>query len=279
MRVGGDLLEKMALAGPARSQLHRVVVVLDEGDHAQQHHIPGAWCKRLGLQADTAQQERLPLLEAEGRAPAGHGVQGIAFGELDLAQRLDAEGPAVLLLGDARVVVQVQFGIEAAGQHPLVGVDQGIVDADLLQPQAWQFRHEAIVLRVQLGGHQVDQLDPALLLGARLEQFLLTGAHRAAGELALHDLQTLLNLRLIGAGAVAPEQELAHIGRHRILALEPAHQVLADEEAVEGLGGKFVECVELHGSIPPKGAGPSRPGLGGGTPPSTPITKGSLATT
>jgi hypothetical protein len=51
---------------------------------------------------------------------------------------------------------------------------------------------------------------------------------------------------LVGAGAVAPEQELADVGRHRILALEAAHQVLADDEAVEGPGGDLVERVELH---------------------------------
>jgi hypothetical protein len=253
VRVGGDLLEQVALTGSARPQFHRVVVVLDEGDHAQQHHVAGARRQVLRFKADTAQQKRLPLLEAERGAPAGHGLQGIAFGELDLAQRLDAEGPPVLLLGDARVITQVHLGIEAAGKHPLVGVDQGIVDADILEPQARQFRHEAIVLGIQARGDQVDQLHPALLLGAGLEQLLLPGAHRAAGELALHDVQTLLDLRLVGAGAVAPEQKLAHIGRHRILALEPAYQVLADDEAVEGLGGELVECVELHGSISPDG--------------------------
>src|ERR1700730_967480 len=34
MRVGGYLLEQMALAGPARPQLHHVVVALDKRNHA-----------------------------------------------------------------------------------------------------------------------------------------------------------------------------------------------------------------------------------------------------
>lgn len=81
------------------------------------------------------------------------------------------------------------------------------------------------------------------------------GAHRAAFELALDDLQALLDLALVGAGAIAPEQELADVGGHRILALETAHQILADDEAVECLGGDLVECVELHGSISTDGHG------------------------
>jgi hypothetical protein len=46
--VGGDLLEKMALAGAAGAQLHQVEVALHKRCHAQQHHhlaplIKGGW--------------------------------------------------------------------------------------------------------------------------------------------------------------------------------------------------------------------------------------------
>jgi hypothetical protein len=51
MCVRGYLLEEMAFAGPARPQLHHVVVPLDERDHAQQGHIAGARGQRGRLEA------------------------------------------------------------------------------------------------------------------------------------------------------------------------------------------------------------------------------------
>ena len=38
VRVGGDLLKQVALAGSSRPELHQVVVPLDERNHAQQCH-------------------------------------------------------------------------------------------------------------------------------------------------------------------------------------------------------------------------------------------------
>ena len=55
-----------------------------------------------------------------------------------------------------------------------------------------------------------------------LEQLLLAGAHGPLAHLALDDLQPLGDLLLVGAGAVAAEQELADVGRHGVLALELA---------------------------------------------------------
>ena len=89
-----------------------------------------------------------------------------------------------------------------------------------------------------------------LLAGAGLEQLLLAGADRPVPQLPLDDLQALGDLLLVGAGAVAAEQELADVGRHRVLALELAGEVLADDEARERLGGDPVEAVELHHRSP-----------------------------
>ena len=63
-------------------------------------------------------------------------------------------------------------------------------------------------------------------------------------QLLLDDLQALGDLVLVGAGAVAAEQELADVGRHRVLARVLAHEVLADEVAVEDRRGELVEMVE-----------------------------------
>ena len=59
-------------------------------------------------------------------------------------------------------------------------------------------------------------------------------------------LQPLGDLLVVGAGAVAAEQELADVGRDRVLALELQRQVLADDVAVERLGRDPVERVQLH---------------------------------
>jgi hypothetical protein len=70
--------------------------------------------------------------------------------------------------------------------------------------------------------------EPALA-STRHEQLLLAGAHGPIAHLLLDDLQPFGYLRLIGCGAVAPQQELAHVRRHRVLPLEYAGQVLADD--------------------------------------------------
>jgi hypothetical protein len=64
--------------------------------------------------------------------------QHLALGQLDLAQRVDAERAAVLLLSDGRVVGKFHLGIEAAGQHAFVAVDHRLADAHVLQLQARQ---------------------------------------------------------------------------------------------------------------------------------------------
>ena len=58
---------------------------------------------------------------------------------------------------------------------------------------------------------------------------------------------------LVGVGrrAVPAEQELADVGRHGVLAAELLGQVLADEVALEHLGGKLVELVERRSSVLP----------------------------
>src|SRR5262249_42897129 len=79
-----------------------------------------------------------------------------------------------------------------------------------------------------------------------LEQFLLARPHGAVGELPLHHLQPLGDLSLVGAGAVAAEQELDHVGRHGVLSLEAAHKVLADEIPFKGRRGLPVDGIQLH---------------------------------
>ena len=61
MGVGGDLLEKVALAGAARAKLDHVVVVLDERHHPQDQNVDVPLGHRIGLKAHAPQQKSLPI--------------------------------------------------------------------------------------------------------------------------------------------------------------------------------------------------------------------------
>ena len=69
-------------------------------------------------------------------------------------------------------------------------------------------------------------------------------------QLLLDDLQPLGDLLLVGGGAVAAEQELADIGRHRVLAAELPHEVLAHDKTRERFGGLAVQIVKFHAQPP-----------------------------
>jgi hypothetical protein len=126
---------------------------------------------------------------ANASRPSIERRQHFALGQLDLAQRVDAERAAVLLLSDGRVVGQFDFGIEAACEHAFVAVDHRLADAHVLQLQARQGGHEGIGAGIESGGDDVDQLDMPLFLGARLEQLMLAGADGLFPELALDNLE------------------------------------------------------------------------------------------
>jgi len=98
-----------------------------------------------------------------------------------------------------------------------------------------------------VSGDQIDDPDGPLFARPGLVELFLTGAHRALRELALHDVHALIDLGLVGAGAVSPQQELGHVCGHRVAPLKGAHQVLAHDETLEGFGSQQVQRIELHG--------------------------------
>jgi hypothetical protein len=70
--------------------------------------------------------------------------------------------------------------------------------------------------------------------------------------LLVHDLQACFDLGGIGAGAVAAQKELHHVGGDLVLAGVFAHQVFADQvfadqKAIKGLGPKLIEILHLAG--------------------------------
>lgn len=80
MGVGGNLLEEVALARPARAKFDQIVVALHEGDHAQERRVLGAGAKRGGLQADTAQEEVFPFARGKLGTTGSYLVQYVARG-------------------------------------------------------------------------------------------------------------------------------------------------------------------------------------------------------
>ena len=188
MGVGRDLLEEVALAGASGPELDHVIVALHEGHHAQQHGVLLPLGEARRLDTGRAQQEGLPLLGGEVTAGSGQLVEHVTLGELNFAQGADAEGSPALLLGDAGVVFQGQLGVEAAGKHAFMFADQVIRDPHVGQAQAGQAGHIGVVLGIQTGLDQVDDLDLALLASASLEQLLLAGLDGARLQLPLDHL-------------------------------------------------------------------------------------------
>ena len=61
-----------------------------------------------------------------------------------------------------------------------MSVDQVVGNANIIEPQAWQFSHKTIILGIQSGFDEINELYSALLFGARLEKFFLACPDRSA---------------------------------------------------------------------------------------------------
>jgi hypothetical protein len=206
--------------------------------------------KRRRFQPDRAQQEVDPFRDGEGLPRLHEHIQHIRLRHLDWPQSVHLERPPSRLLGDDPVVAQRHFRVEAVGQHALVVADRLVFDADIAQRKAGQLGQVAVVLRVEPGANDVDQLDRPCFLGSRLEQFLLAGAHRAILQLLLDDLQTFVDLVLVDARAVAAQEELDDVGRHRVLARVLAYEVFANQVTVEGRRREPVQRIQFHAHCP-----------------------------
>ena len=159
MRARGNLLEQMALAGAAWTQLDQVVVALYERNHAHKADQSGAAGQCRRLEADATQQESFPFLGREFVPASLEGVQHISLGKLDGTQGIDSERSPAFFLGDRRVVAQGHLRMEAVREHPLVPFDEVVVDTHVLDREARQLGDKGVRLRVQLCPNDVDQLD------------------------------------------------------------------------------------------------------------------------
>ena len=261
VRIRGELLVDVALAGAARAELDQVVVALDERGHAQQHDASGRLVQGGRLQAGGADEEVAPIRRRESAAPPGQHVEHVGLRHLDGTQLREAEGAAGSVLRLDGIVAERHLGVEPVAQHALVVLDDGVRHLHVVQVQARQLGDVAVVLRVQLRADDVDQLDRPVLAGARLEDLLIAGPHRPAPELPLDDGQPLLDLPVVDAGAVAPQQELDHVGRDRVLPRVAPHQVLAHQVAGEGVRGQRVQAIHrdrlVHVSTPTRTGEPA----------------------
>ena len=122
MGVRRHLLEQMRLAGAARPQLDQVVVVLGERNHPQEQQVLGPGAEAIGLEADAAQQECPPLLRVNACRPRAT-TSRMSRLESWIGRRLAIENGLSAPSGDGRVVLELDLGVEAAGQHPLVVAD------------------------------------------------------------------------------------------------------------------------------------------------------------
>src|ERR1039458_3451213 len=84
-----------------------------------------------------------------------------------------------------------------------------------------------------------------LVLGASLEQLMLSGAHRLFAKLTLHNLEAFGNLLVFHGSAVAAQQKLRDVGGNRVLSLKLAHQVLAHYVAFVGPRRNRVYGIQL----------------------------------
>ena len=164
---------------------------------------------------------------------------------MDLAQRINAERAAVLLLGDGRVVGEFDLRIEAPREHSFIGVDHLLPDAHVLQLQARQRGQKRICAGIQSGSDNVDQLHLPLFLGAGLEQLMFPGADCLFTELTLDNLEAFGDFLVVHRGAVAAQEKFGDVGRNRILPLEFAHEILAHHVAFKGFCGNRIDGVQL----------------------------------
>src|SRR5450631_2540028 len=104
---------------------------------------------------------------------------------------------------------------------------------DVVELQARKLRLVSVALGVETRSQKVDDLDPSLLSGTVLEQFLLAGPNGTVPHRLLDHLQPGSDLLAVGGRAVPPEHELAHVGRYRILPAKLLGQILLDQIAVE----------------------------------------------
>ena len=220
MRVRRHLLEQVRLASTARAQLHHVVVALHERHHPQQQHVLGSRSVSAAGSKPTLRSSKSFHSSGVNCSRPRHRSSSTSRCESWIGRRLarrtaDRCFPA-RWSRRSRAPPRRRSRPSASGRSrcTISGVDPHVV-----QPQARAASPRRVGLRIQPGVMMSMILMEPCLAGLGFEQLLLAGPHGAVGQLPLHYLQALLDFRLVGGGAVAPQQELDDVGGHRVQAL------------------------------------------------------------
>ena len=142
-------------------------------------------------------------------------------------------------------VLERDLGVEAAGEHPLVLVDEFNGDVDVVELEARQLGLVGVALRIEPRLKQVDDLHPALVPRPVLEELLLAGPNSALLHRRLNHLEPGCDLVRIRRRAVPAQQELADVRGYGVLAPELLREILLDEVPLEDFGCELIEVVEL----------------------------------
>src|ERR1019366_9034227 len=179
--------------------------------------------------------------ECEERSPSAQSIQHIALRELDFAEGLNAERASGCFFRDARIIGEIHLCVKTTRQHSVVSVDQVVCNANIIEPQAWQFSHKTIILGIQSGLDEINELYSTLLFGASFEQFFLACPDRSARQLPLYDGKALLDFSFVNACTVPPKKKFSYIRGYRILSFELTNKVLANEVSLKSFRSDLIQ--------------------------------------
>jgi len=218
----------VALAGPSRSQLAAVVVVLNEREHPHQQVPLDPLVQVRRLHACGAAQHVDPLFLREGLASLEQALQ-VHVGHLNRLEVADGEGRALLSL--LEVVVHGDDAPDAADQQLLELFDVTRGDFRVLDPEVRQQGLADVPALVEPHRHLVDNFVAAALLDLGLDHLRLVRPHVVLGQNILHRLHAVADDLLVIGGAIHAEQILQHVDRDVRPFLDQLGQVLADDLA------------------------------------------------
>src|SRR6185437_11572395 len=110
-------------------------------------------------------------------------------------QSLEHEGARRAAVDDRLIVGELDIGPDAAGEQPLMLVDEFRFDVNEIEAARRQTRpvFAALILLVEGYCAEVDDLHRALLLEAGLDELALVRAHDALADGLLHLLEACLD--------------------------------------------------------------------------------------
>ena len=206
--IGGDLLNRVALPSPARSEFDEVVVPFAERDEAREEEKLESILHVRGLVAHAADDEVQPLLcrELSPECPVFGEIEGR---NLDGRELLD---PERILPAGLFVILEahLDLGPDPAGEEPVVLSDVSVRNPNLAVPEVHCLGPVQAIDQLHLD--LVDEGVAPVLLDLALCLVRLIRTDVVVREGVIDDLQAHLDGRLVRRGAVLPEQVLKDKG-------------------------------------------------------------------